>query len=251
MAGTTLGVALAGRALHADNLKRFEAALGAKLAAVVGPAAALPGVLDAWAATLDVPRDADRLRTARSADTLCASLQGQDAVRQIETLAQARPETSTRAVGKSLATSAEVAGVLGDRLVKGVFDQLAARRAELEGAAELLEQAAAAVRQDELNIGLADRIRNLAEQGQRLVSGPSASSASLESSGSSGSVAPPARGKRTVLDRHVRAAGAAAARAELERLHAELEAALATAGDGVELSGHVRVVTNNNGEDPA
>ncbi len=167
----TLGMAFPNRALHADNLKRFEAMLGTRLEAVSKAATALPAELVRWAELLGVSMDADRLVTARSGDQLCAALVGQGGVAQVEALAAFEPRTSAQALGASLHAAPALVPRLADRLAFGVFTQLSARASQLAGAAELLEQAAAAVRQDELHIALGARLRELAEEGQRLLSG--------------------------------------------------------------------------------
>ncbi|HET9619732.1 MAG TPA: hypothetical protein VFP84_00100 [Kofleriaceae bacterium] len=171
-AGHTLGVTMAGKALHADNLKRFEALLRTALEASARPAAELPGRLAEWAALVGVDPDADRLVTARSTDELIAELVGQNAVAQVNTLAGFVARTSPRAVGKSRHGATDLVKLLGDAIVKGVFEQLAARKHELAGAEELLENAAQALRQDELHVALAERLRGLAEAGQRLLAPP-------------------------------------------------------------------------------
>ncbi len=222
MAGRVLGVALPGKALHADNLKRFEAAVAAKVAELARPAEQLPGELERWAALLGVAADADRLRTARSARALVTALQQGSAV---EVLAGYAPETSAAAVARSLVTAKGSAALLGDRLVLGQLEAVAARR-DVEGAIELLERAAAAVRQDEAIEALAERIRRLAEEAQRLL-------------------APrPTPPGKVILRRPVGAKGAAEARAELARLAAEVERAIAEAGEGVELSGQLVVIAS-------
>jgi hypothetical protein len=217
-----LGITQAGKALHADNLKRFEAAVAAKVAELARPAEQLPGELERWAALLGVAPDADRLKTARSARALVLALQQGSPV---EVLAGYTPETSAEAVARSLATAKSSLALLGERLVFGQLEGVAARR-ELEGATELVERAAAAVRQDEAIEALADRLRRLAEDAQRLLA-----------------PRPPPAG-RVILRRPARAKGAAAARAELQQLAADLARAIEEAGDGVELSGEIVVLSN-------
>src|SRR5262249_45430108 len=141
-AGHALGVTLAGKALHADNLKRFEALLRATLEKLIRAAAGLPGKLVEGAQVFGVGVSVDRAVTARSGDKLVAALAGQNAVAQVNALAGFVAKTSARAVGKSLASSPDMARLLGDALIKGVFEQLTTRKAELTGAAELLESAA-------------------------------------------------------------------------------------------------------------
>jgi hypothetical protein len=222
LAGRTFGLALIGKALHADNLKRFESALSTKLAEATTTSEKLPALLEKWAGLFGVSSDADRLRTARSAAALCAALAGQPAVRQVEVLASFAPETSAKAVGSSLGSAKAISQVLAERLVLGQFEAIAARRAELVGGAELLEQAAAVMRQDEVNGALADKLRRLAEEAQRLLV-----------------PVQPAGGVKVLTRRRLSAKGGAAVRAELEMLMQELRVAIDAAGDGVELSGEV------------
>ncbi len=220
-AGRVLGVALPGKALHADNLKRFEALVAAKIEELGRAADQLPGELGRWATLLGVPESADRVKTARSAQSLMSSLSHG---RAVETLAAYAPETSASAVARSLATAKSLVSLLGERLVYGQFEAVAAR-GDLEGAAELVEKAAAALRQDEAIESLVDKVRRLAEEAQRLLRPP----------------APPVG--KVVLRRVASAKGTVAVRAELAKLTAEVERAIESAGDGVELSGEL-VVTS-------
>jgi hypothetical protein len=219
-AGRVFGIALPGKALHADNLKRFEAAVAAKVAELGKPAELLPAELDRWGALLGVAATADRRKTARSAAGLVAALQ---AGRLVETLAAYVAETSAPAVARSLATAKANLAVLGERLVFGQLEAVAGR-GDVEGATELIERAAAVLRQDEAIEALADKLRKLAEEAQRLLAPPPAAT-------------PP--GKTVILRRPTNAKGAAAIRAEIGKLAAELERALADAGEGVELRGEL------------
>jgi hypothetical protein len=176
-AGRVFGVTMPGRALHADNLKRFEAAVAERVRAVAAAAERLPGALEPWCALLGVEREADRVRTARSAAELCAALAGQPALRQVAVLAGYAPVTSAQAVARSLRTAGELVAVLGDRLTIGQFEALAGRRGALEGAAELLDAVAAVLRQDEILAALGERARRGAEEAQRLLA-PAVSSTS-------------------------------------------------------------------------
>lgn len=226
LAGHTLGISLPGKALHADNLKRFEAELRGKLERVGRAPAELPVRLTEWAALVGVAGDADRITTARSADTLVAELAGQGAVAQVDTLASFAAKTSPRAVGKSLASAPDLVKLLGDGLVIGVYRQLVSRTDELAGAAELLEQAVVAIRQDEIHVALAERLRSLAEAGQQLLS--------REPVG-----VPPPPGKRTVIA--INASGPAAAQARLDAVVEEVRRAIAALGDGVVMTGSIVV----------
>jgi hypothetical protein len=171
-AGHVFGISLPGKALHAENLKRFEAALRERIAAASKPVTALPGLLGRWAGLVGVSVEADRLVTARSGDELIATLAGKGAVAQVNALAAFRPRTSPQALGRSVKSAEEVVRFLGDALARGVFEQLVHRRDELAGAAGILERAGEALRQDDLHVALTERLRALAEEGQQLVAGP-------------------------------------------------------------------------------
>jgi hypothetical protein len=233
-AGHTLGVTMAGKALHADNLKRFEALVRTALEASTRPAAELPGRLAEWAALVGVDPSADRLVTARSADELIAELVGQNAVAQVNALAGFVARTSPRAVGKSRHSAPDLVKLLGDAIVKGVFEQLAARKHELAGAEELLENAAQAVRQDELHVALAERLRSLAEAGQRLLAPPITSKG-----GPGGNPVAPIPAGRTI---YRVAAGRSAAAAALDQAMAEARAELDKLGDRAAIT--VRIVVS-------
>ena len=228
MAGRVFGIALAGRALHADNLKRFEAAVAAKVAELGRAAEQLPGELERWANALGVALDADRLTTARSAAGLVTTLGAPGARSPVDVLQTFAPQTSAPAVARSLATTKATLAVLGERLVFGQLESVRARP-ELEGAQELIERATAALRQDEAIDPLSDRLRKLAEEAQRLLAPPPIA---------------PTRGK-VVLRRPTAAKGAAAVRAELAKLTADVERALAEAGGEVELSGEIVVTAKD------
>jgi len=234
-AGHTLGLTMAGKALHADNLKRFEALLRTSLEASTRPVAELPGRLAEWAALVGVGHDADRLVTARSADELIAELVGQSAVAQVGTLAGFVARTSPRAVGKSRHGAPGVVSLLGDAIVKGVFEQLAARKHELAGAEELLENAAQALRQDELHVALAERLRGLAEAGQRLLAPPITSKGKHWVEGEP--IAPLPAGR--TIDRT--AAGRSAAAVALDQAVAEARAELDKLGDRAAITVHIVV----------
>ncbi|MFW6031490.1 MAG: hypothetical protein ACOC9T_02770, partial [Myxococcota bacterium] len=142
LAGAAFGVTLPGRALHGDNLKRFEAAVGKALSAKADACARLPGLIQRWVGALGMDGgDMERLRTAESADALCAALRGQEGKDQVERLAEFTPVTSARALGASIGSVEEVARVLDDALVLGSFEQLHDRRQTLEGAEEVLDRA--------------------------------------------------------------------------------------------------------------
>lgn len=228
-AGRLFGVTLAGRALHADNLKRFEKAVADAVKEVAGPAERLPGALDGWCALLGVDSDADRMRTARSATELCTALAAQPALRLIHALATFTPVTSAQAVARSLTTAKSIAHVLGDRLTVGQLAALGRECDTLEGAAELLDALAGVLRQDEVNAALADRARRAAEQAQELLT-------------VSVGKPVPSRGK-VVLAQAFAESGSVKALAALDAAIEKVRAAIADAGDDVEVSGSIVVTT--------
>ena len=225
VAGETFGIALPGKALHADNLKRFEAALAAKLDAVVPSAAKLPGTLRGRLLALGEPESADRLRTAITADRLCASLHKKSGLEQVNVLAGATFETSARAVGRSLGSAQETQRVLEDALVFGVFGQLRARAVDLPGASALSQNVAQALRQDEVNEALAPRLRALAEAGQRLLTPPVELVVSSEGRGKGGPQT------AILVQRSLDVRGREAILASLRAALAEVEDKLGAAGD--------------------
>lgn len=230
MAGRVFGIAMPAKALHAENLRRFEAAVAARLEELSGYASQLPAELELWTALVGVDANADRLKTARSAAHLVSSLRAARARdgRLVDALAEYAPETSAPAVASSLATARVNVELLRQRLVYGQLEAVAARR-DLEGADELVERAAVVLRQDEAIERLAGKLDRLAEEAQRLLA-PKA----------------PPKG-RVVLRRAARAKGASAVRAEVQQLVAELERAIAEAGEGVELSGELVVIAKDRG----
>jgi hypothetical protein len=124
------------------------------------------------AVELGVPKDAPRLRTGQSAEGLVVALRGQSGVAQVRVLAGFPLETSPAAVGRHLLRldkAAELERTLGDDLVFGTLRQLQLRQTDVAGAAQVLEDAVTAFRQDELNVQLAPRLRELAQRAQGLL----------------------------------------------------------------------------------
>jgi hypothetical protein len=221
-AGAMLGMAMPGRARHADSLKTFEAKLGGELAKAVEPCARLPRLLKQRLLQLGLPDDVDRLRTADSAHALTAALQGKSGKTQVEQLASFDAQTSERAVGASVGSAAKVAAVLADDLVFGAFGQLRSRSAELEGAAETLEEVASVLRQDELNQAAAERLRSLAVQGQQILNPP------------------PPPGK-IAFEGSLRSDGKAAVLAKLESAFDDVRRALEGEDDDVTMTGQIQI----------
>jgi hypothetical protein len=162
LAGDLFGVALAGRAIHGDNLRRFADQVNKVVKDSAQPCNQLLAALEQRCHALGVDKGCDRLVSAGSANTLCSTLMGQPAVAQVHFLANFTPHTSARAVGTSIKSASEVFGVLDNSLVFGIFAQYA----RLPGPTPLLDEVRKALRQDELFSKLADTLRKLAEGAQ-------------------------------------------------------------------------------------
>jgi hypothetical protein len=217
------GITLAGRALHGDNLKRFEALVVAYFKPKHAAATRLPTLLEQRLAGLDIKESTDRLVTARSGDALSAELAGKKGRAIVEVLSGFEPKTSGRAVAASLAGAEDAVRVLEDELVWGPLDQLRTRN-ELAGGAETLERLSQAMRQDELHVRLGTRVRELAKEALTLLQ--------LKVS-----VKPGIETRLISASGH----GRAKTKAELAKLLKEAEAVLDAAGDDVEIAGSLRL----------
>lgn len=225
---TLFGEVLQNRALHPDNLKRWQERLQKKLEELHGPSRALPERLTRRLSERRVDAS-DRLVTAQSARALCDALTDTSASRQAETLAAADLATSASAMARHFPTAKATCEVLDDNLLFGVFDQLdrldGPRRDEAQ---ELLEQVAGCLRQDELHVPAASTLRSLAERGQLLLKG------------SELPPPPPPPGETLLARKSVSAKGLADALSALERVAAELREVLER-GHDVRLTGTLEV----------
>lgn len=221
-AGATLGVTLDKRALNADSLKRFEAAVSQAVGAKAEAAGKVAETLPSRLGELALGAEVDRARTAQSASALCAGLKGRGGKGQVEVLAGFEPETSDRAVGTSIASAAEVAVVLGDDLVFGAFAQLRSREGEVVGATELLQEAVSALRQDELHIKLAPKLRTLAVRALELLN-------------------PRAPTDHVVYSVNLAKGGRAAILAQLRAVVADVEKATVEGDEALKMVGSVRI----------
>lgn len=231
-AGHTFGIALPGKALHADNLKRFHTDLRGKLDQLGDAAVGLPAALARWCQVLGVPADSPRRITATSAETLVATLQGQPAVAQVRALAAFEAKTSRAAVGRSLASGPTTLAALDVPLNLGVFQQLIAKEGE-PAVEHILEQARAVLRKDEVNETLSTRIRQLAEEGQKLlmhaVAAPDPVPKRVEG--------------RVVFSRELSATGRDDAIAELSAMLEDARAAVSGATGEVTLQATIRIAS--------
>jgi hypothetical protein len=225
LANTIFGITWAQRALHAENLRHLEASLNGKLSKS-GVAAKHASLLASRASELGLGADVDRVRTARSLDAVFTLLSGKPGTEQVRRLAQFQAETSASALGACFLSLEETTKLLADNLVFGIFQQLAAERAAVPGADELLEQARQAVRQDELNLALAARLRALAEQAQGLMRPPETTDA---------------RALSIAVRERLNATGKAAALSALASAVEKLRGAIAAGTDDVTLAGELTV----------
>ena len=209
-----LGISLPSKALHGDNLKRLERDL-AKLLDDLGPATdKLPAELRTWCQALGLSDDSPRLSTAHSGQDLIAGLQGKPPVDQVRFLAAFEPRTSAGALGRSVGAAKKTTSVLGNALTLGVFQQLVPKREANPEAAEILDEAAKALRQDELNVTLGQRIDQLAKRGQQLLVEKTAPPQP-----------PPAPGSQTLWTQRISAKGSADIIAALEDAIAQVRTA--------------------------
>lgn len=161
--GVLFGVALSSRALHGDNLKRFEQAVAQSLSKLVGPARQLPDLLRQRLDERGLATDAPRLATFESARALADALDGLVGRRLVEEVARFEPKTSASALARQLPQAANAVELLKNDLVFGPFGQLQLGAETIDGAAELLESVDAILAQDEVNRSLSD-LRQLANQ---------------------------------------------------------------------------------------
>ncbi len=225
LAGYLFGFTLPGKALHADNLKRFEVALAKELGRVERAAAALPALVERRLAALGAETKVDRVTTAKSGAAICKSLAGASTLEQIAALARFEPKTSAQALGRSLMTAEKVAAQLADDVFFHAFEPLLSEHADVQGATEVVEKVVRALRQDEVNEPLVETLRKLAQEAIALRPAPP----------------PPPQGWKVVLSERASAKGGAAARTQLDALIAKARAALEEAGDEVELTASVEV----------
>ncbi|MFO0756702.1 MAG: hypothetical protein U0359_09435 [Byssovorax sp.] len=232
------GVTLAGRALHGDSLKRFEAQVLAQLDPKRQAMLRLPALLERRLAEIGQSGPTDRSTTARSAEDLASRTAGKKGKALVEALAAFEPKTSGKAVAASLEAADELCRMLDDELIWGPILQ-AQRRSDLAASAGLVEQVTRAMRQDELLEKLAPRLRTLAQEALRLLAPPPVS---MPVDAQPVPVAarrspPPDTGTQEIRTFPADGRGRAAVEAALDRLVTEARKALAEAPDDVEISG--------------
>lgn len=232
-ASAMLGATMAGRALHADNLKRFEELVREELGKRERGAMGLPDQLRRWLDAFDVPADCDRARTAESARTLVVTLRATKGRELVDALAAYPAETSAAALGRGLASADGVAERLGNDLALDLLAGLVRDRETLPGAKEVLQDVAALLRQDDLHKSLVDQLPVLVERARRLrgkqVGDPPP---------------PPPPPQKVVLEGAADVGDGAAAKRWLAEQEALLESRLAELGDGP-LRVEVRVTRKN------
>ncbi|MEI7892910.1 MAG: hypothetical protein WCI05_07455 [Myxococcales bacterium] len=221
------GIALPGRALHGDNAKLLEAKVRDYFKGKQSAAIKLPGQLEHRSSKLGLTDPTDRSVTARCADQLCANLDGKKGKLLLETLAAFEPKTSGRAVATSMAGAEEAVQSLADDLVWGPIEQLQNGEGGA-GGAELLERLKQAMRQDELQVKLGPRIRELAKEALKLLQRNVVTPREVQPGTETHKVSVSAQGHSKV-------------EAEIARLREDLEKALAAAGDDVEVHGSVEL----------
>ncbi|KIG17732.1 Bacteriophage (PhiC31) resistance [Enhygromyxa salina] len=221
-----LGITLPSKALHGDNLRRLERELGSRVSEVAKAVTALPAELRTWSAVMGLTGELPRVITADSADQLIAQIQHKPAVEQVRALARFEAKTSPGAVGRSVASATRNTQVLGSPLTLGVFRQLGSL-GDGDAVRQILEEARKCLRQDEVVTSLADRISNLAREGQKLIE------SMLEPGPGPGPVTDPADPTQTVVvhKQKVASGDRAAVLAALEAVLGEARTELSEDGD--------------------
>lgn len=149
-----LGVTINDRTLNAKNVETF----GQKVREAVmplGPVAwALLQALETRANGIGANLECDRLRTARSANSLCETVANASAPVIVELLAHARLETSSSAVQASLAAASQSLVTLEDATVVTTLRRLVQLERGDLSAAKYLREARAILQQDEMRRSL-------------------------------------------------------------------------------------------------
>jgi hypothetical protein len=149
-----LGVAMTDRTLNAKNVEIF----GQKVREAVqplGPVAwALLQALETRAKGVGANLECDRLRTARSANSLCETVAKASATAIVEHFAQARFDTSSSAVHANLAAASQSLVTLEDPNVVSTLRRLAQLERGDLSAAKYLREARAILQQDEMRRSL-------------------------------------------------------------------------------------------------
>lgn len=169
LVAAAFGKNLPGRALHADNLKRFEQMVTEAADQVQAAAVRLPALLEGWLKLLGDERLSQRVQTAQSAVRLCEAVQGRGGKDLVETLAAFEPVTSAKAVGSSLAATHANVRALDNDLARDVFERLRALGPTRSGAAETLADLSAALLEDEIIIQLVPRLDKAVQNARALL----------------------------------------------------------------------------------
>ncbi len=169
LAAMAFGVTLPGKALHADNVKRFEHATHQQVTLLRSDAERLPSCIETWLSDEQSKLAGDRLTTARSAAQLFAVATGKGGSELVDALAAFTPQTSAKAIGESLRSAAAIGRALANELARDLFANLRASAAVVDRAEELLTRLAEVLRQDELVTKLVPRLDELTQDARRLL----------------------------------------------------------------------------------
>jgi hypothetical protein len=216
-AGGLFGIAIGGRANTPRNLAQLAKSMSDEAGkAARNRAGEVAGLLGAWADFLDP--GAPRAVTSASAVELLEALAAPGAKEAVEALARFEPRTSKEALAAQLRSSADVARVLSDELVRGSLERLKGR-SEPAATAILAEVrrvlAADALQEPQLESVL----RSQARRAQEVLAPPPA----------------PPIPSPAPLPGSLVASGCATSVAGLEAEQAKIQEALAKAGPGARL----------------
>lgn len=154
-----LGVSMSDRTLTAKNVELF----GQKIRDAVRPlspvAWALLQALEARVASIGVPVESDRVRTAQSANALCEAVAKAPAPVIVELLAHARLETSSSAVQATLASASQALATLEDPYVITALRKLVQLERSDLSASKYLREVRQILQQDEMRRSLHVELR--------------------------------------------------------------------------------------------
>jgi hypothetical protein len=173
LAGHCFGIAQPGRALTVRNLTSFGASLNETSAAASRAAGLLPDAIGSrvqrWLPTEANP---PRLQSARAAAELASQLKLARPAAQVRVLASFEARTSPQALGRSLATADTVLRVLQQEAIWLTFESVAGLTADpsrQNRAMAIIEELAAALRDDQLNTRLEEKVDALIRQAKELI----------------------------------------------------------------------------------
>lgn len=176
-----LSVSLSERALSPKTIEELGRKAEEAVQVILPSAKQLVELLSRAVAATGTDPECDRIKTAKSALSLCESIVGKEPQKVVEALATARLETSSSAVQASLFAAQEVLSALNDPLVQNVLRLLIAREKTDLSAAKYMREARSILRQDEMRRSLGLELRMVAGAAQAYLASGMPSGGEVES----------------------------------------------------------------------